>query len=592
MSFFTDASFVMDPNVYGVGKLYVPKPTDGTGDLTFTRASTGTRVNQDGLIEKVRTNLILQSQTFDNAVYDAKVNITVSANTSETLDPSGNSNADKITSNSTVGNHFIRQPLTVTPSTTYTSSVYIKAGNTSVFTIGDGYNINVLATFDLAAVTATNVTGFNANIQSVGNGWYRCSASMIPSGTTMGLMVYSGTTYAGAETDKYYYLFGAQVEVSDFGATDYIPTTTSAVSVGPLANIPRLNYGSDGCPSLLLEPQRTNLATYSEQIDSWGKVAVTVTSNDGTSPTGYNDAESIIPNTSNNSHIVYKDIVITSGNSYTASFFVKSAGYTSCAIRLGVGSLWAGGQGPTVLFDLDALTGSVIDGSGVTYKIEDYGNGWRRCSVTGSCVSSGTTSFLLYVKEYGPFIGDGTSGLLAFGGSLEAGSYATSYIPTLSTSVTRLADACSKTGISSLIGQTEGTLFVEANFTSGYDTNNLLMTLSDGLGGSNLIYINRSAGKFEIFVQSALVSQMLYLSPTVLSAGTHKVALGYKANDFVIYIDGVLVHTDTSGSVPACSKLNVGSYWNNAFTYNSGINQALLFKTRLTNADLARLTSL
>ena len=83
MSYFDDASLVLIPSGYKNQKIYSVKPTDGTGDLTFTRASDATRVASNGLIEKVRTNLVLQSQTFDNASWtkttDGQVTITANA---------------------------------------------------------------------------------------------------------------------------------------------------------------------------------------------------------------------------------------------------------------------------------------------------------------------------------------------------------------------------------------------------------------------------------------------------------------------------------------------------------------------------------
>jgi hypothetical protein len=58
MSYFDDASLVMIPSGYKTSKVYSVKPTDGTGDLAFTRSNdTATRVGPDGLIEKVRTNV-------------------------------------------------------------------------------------------------------------------------------------------------------------------------------------------------------------------------------------------------------------------------------------------------------------------------------------------------------------------------------------------------------------------------------------------------------------------------------------------------------------------------------------------------------
>ena len=128
MSLYTDASLIMYPSGYKSGKIYSQKPTDGTGDLTFTRASTATRVNSSGLIESVasgvpridylngcgqlllepqRTNVILRSQEFDNVSW-AKVNTNVSANL--TTSPDGTVNADKIIATSVSSTHSIYQP--------------------------------------------------------------------------------------------------------------------------------------------------------------------------------------------------------------------------------------------------------------------------------------------------------------------------------------------------------------------------------------------------------------------------------------------------------------------------------------------------
>jgi type 1 fimbria pilin len=104
MSTYDDASLIYYPSGYKEDKIYSLKPTDGSGDLTFTRASSATRVNSDGLIESPRTNLVLYSEEFDNA-YWTKTNVTITANA--TTAPDGNLTADKLVENSVNGNHFI-----------------------------------------------------------------------------------------------------------------------------------------------------------------------------------------------------------------------------------------------------------------------------------------------------------------------------------------------------------------------------------------------------------------------------------------------------------------------------------------------------
>jgi hypothetical protein len=179
---------------------------------------------------------------------------------------------------------------------------------------------------------------------------------------------------------------------------------------------------------------------------------------------------------------------------------------------------------------------------------------------------------------------------LAWGAQLEAGAYATSYIPTLGTSVTRVADAASKTGISSLIGQTEGTLYAEYNI-DGLNVSARIISVSDGTTANRIVLLNDNTS-IRVFVAAAGVGQVDISFGTWL--GSHKIAVAYANNDLVVFLDGVSVATDTSISVPACSAAQVGTFEDNtnALPLGGGVKQALLFKTRLSNSDLATLTTL
>jgi hypothetical protein len=589
MSFFTEASFVMDPNVYGVGKLYTPKPTDGSGDLTFTRASAATRVNSQGLIEKVRTNLVLQSNTFDTASWSA-IAATVSSS----------SGVYFLTEDTTVSQHRIQQNINsgISSGGIYTVSIELKAkGNRNAWIRLNGATITHSVFVDLQNGVIYGTPTGTTNIQSLGDGWYRASVYAAVDSATPTFYLNSASdsfqsTYTGDGTSGIY-MRNAQVELSDFGPTDYIPTTTTAVSVGPVANLPRLSYDptNPDCPSLLLEPQRTNLLKYSEQFNNaaWTSSGTTVTANQSVSSDGYTNADKLTEDSSNGIHLLSQTTAATAGV-YTASVFAKANGRNWLFLNIAA----AGSYG--AYFNLSNGTTGTIQSNITSAKIEDYGNGWYRCSITANtttpAVSPRIAIYLATGDNTTVYTGDGTSGLYFWGAQLEAGSYATSYIPTLGASVTRLADAAYKTGISSLIGQTEGVIFYDFVWNGNpvgladYPITIYGASYSDFLG----LNTNQSAGSFYSYVGGSNVVDIA--TPTLVVGQRYKMAFAYKLNDYALYVNGSQIGVDTNAAVPA-SMANLQTVTPfGSKEASSGVNQLLLFKTRLTNADLAKLTSL
>jgi len=188
------------------------------------------------------------------------------------------------------------------------------------------------------------------------------------------------------------------------------------------------------------------------------------------------------------------------------------------------------------------------------------------------------------------YAGNGTSGFYAWGAQIEAGAYATSYIPTLSAAVTRGAEYALKTSISSLFGATATTFFLD--FVKKENATGWTITGSNGTPLFSICQFDTLAGIPRIVFENALDTTST-LSP--LSNGRHKLAISYAANDIRVYIDGALVLTDTAGTYYLFDRLGVNATAWTGFTNNDlafELNQFLMIPSSTSNADLATLTTL
>jgi hypothetical protein len=593
MSFYSDASLVLIPSGYKDQKVYSAVPTDGSGDLVFSRASSATRVASNGLIEKVRTNLALYSEQFNDASW-LKGTLTVSANAGTA--PNGTTTADLIYPSSSTSNCVIFNGITITSGLEYTNSVYVKASG-KTWTFIRGINDGVGAWFNLSTGVVGSVqSGVTATITSIGSGWYRCSVTQTSTSTTGRLVILivdgDGSTAVTANGTDGLLIWGGQQETGVM--TDYIATTSAAVSVGPVSGLPRLDYLNSTCPRLLLEPQRSSLVLYSEQMDNaaWNKNNLTITANNLVSPDGYTNADTALETATNAFHDLIQSPSLTSGTTYTLSSFVKAAGRDYCYLFLSDGTTPA-----AVKFNL--ATGVILGtatGSPVSSKIENYGNGWYRCSMvytsgataTGTLAISATNSPALSLSAYA---GDITKGIAVYGAQLEAGAYATSYIPTLGTSVTRVWDDASKTGITSLIGQTAGTLFVELNADGRSNaTARVIAYLTANGSTDNRVAIQYNAsGQIQAIASSGGSTQG---SVVYTITGPCKAAFAYNSSGYELFVNGVSRGTFTGSLPTSLTRLDMNSLAGTFDELGGTINQVLIFKTRLSNSDLATLTTL
>jgi hypothetical protein len=550
---FADASLVMIPEGYGTGVVYGQRPLTSDSQLTFTRASTATRVGPDGLIEKVRTNLLLQSETFDNASW-VKNAATVTANT--TANPlNGALTADTITLDAGTAQKFLAQSLT--QNGLFTQSAYLKAGTHQFVQFLVGGDVSRFAAFDLVNGTSS-VTGGVATITAVANGFYRCTFTFTTAiGANMTIIAVDSLAAPRADSTAStgtFIAFGCQLETGDI-ATDYIPTTTAAVSVGPVANLPRIDYTGGGCGKLLLEPQRTNLYNYSEQLNQWTAFNATVTANDSVSPDGYTNADRVQFTAGG---LLYVSGTGSAGEN-TLSVYAKATNGTSAKFRFF-------GNGNTIYSSDQTATGE-----------------WQRFTFTYTYSAS---SAGLKVAT------TGADDVIFYGFQHEIGAYATSYIPTLGSTVTRLADSCYKTGIASLIGQTEGTIFLEFDnrFLTSYPNEYAFQII--GSGGHQL-WMRKESGGNQFTARLIVSSSTIWTSGSIpVPNGITKIAISYKTGDSATYLNGTQFGSTNTAAFSGSSFTDF--YFNLSGTANPEliVSQALIFPTRLSNEQLQTLTSL
>ena len=603
MSYYDDASlmFLAGGGAQKDGKAYSIKPTDGTGDFTFSRGSNlaATRVGAgpNYYIEKGRENLLLQSNNFNTTW--VKTSATV---TSDVIAGPLGELADSVFANAGSGQHRVLQTPVSTGMGTF--SMYIKQKELSRIVI-HLLGVNKAMGFDCSNNTTFTAVGVAADaeyyaITDAGNGWSKIE--VFEGGTTTRVDIYIANPVAGGNNAVWtgdgtseIYISSAQFELGTI-STPYIETTTTTGTAGILEDTPRFNYSfGASCPSLLLEPSRTNVVTNSEYLNGveWnGKINVSFGTNQTISPEGLLNSASIIENTTNGSHFAYEDFTLTSGASYAISIYAKKNGVNR-NLRFNDGGLgWSSGFNG--VFDLTAgtATGGVM---------EDVGNGWYRCSVTGT--TNATASRLIIYPTLGAatsYPGDGTSGVFLYGFQIEAGSYVSSYIPNHSGggSVTRAADVCGGAGDASTFNSTEGVLYAEIAALDNTQSASQYITISDGTYNNRLsiLYSNGATNKIRAFLRVGGAPQVDFNSSLTNQKDFNKIAFKYKQNDFALWVNGIEVATDTSGSTISPDTLDelsfseIGSFGGTLF--NGKTKQVLTFKTALSDADLAALTTI
>ena len=344
-------------------------------------------------------------------------------------------------------------------------------------------------------------------------------------------------------------------------------------------NTPRLNYPLidgvvSGCPSLLLEPARTNLITYSENYNTWNKAALTNSSVTEVNPQGTTSTQKITQTSSGG--FVWFPRTFT-GNE-TFSVFVKKDSSNFARLYAANNSVY-----------FDIVNGTITNetGSEITYKsIIDYGNGWFRISIS---VNSTASNVRIYPASSGTS-SSGTNSLFVYGAQLEQGSYATSYIPTSGSAVTRVADVCNGAGNEQVFNDSEGVLFAEISALANDGTTRRI-SISDGTTSNRLVLsYNSTSNQIQSFLANPTV-QFNFYHTLSNSVEFNKIAVKYKANDFALWINGIKVDTDTSGTVPnGLDKLNFDE-GSGASDFYGNTKQIKYFNTALTDADLEELTS-
>jgi hypothetical protein len=189
--------------------------------------------------------------------------------------------------------------------------------------------------------------------------------------------------------------------------------------------------------------------------------------------------------------------------------------------------------------------------------------------------------------------GSSSEGIFIWGAQVETGPIATSYIPTTTTALTRNKDDINLTSASSLIGQTEGTLYVEVDWRLATGTGQWLLSANDNTGDNRVIIYKTSGNELRMFARANGADVTNQGESSTAYSGIQKIAFAYKTDDFELYRNGSSVSSDTSGSLAALATLtdiDLGQANDATIQANMWIRAVALFKRRLSDVELQALT--
>ena len=640
---------------------------DTSADFDFTRGSSATRVNENGLIEDVQIlsgNLVqngdfsqIGSELITNGTFDNNINgwsqyVSTSTWDNGTIKTTSTSNLAYIRQNNVFTQNKQYKVTFKAKATNITHSLKIYNGSSFIdtglsFDVADTYKeftyyLNFVGASIHLIIGQSNINNGdsinfdNISVKEVGQNWTLTNGATIEDGQLVlsasanlyqsipltvgkkyrvkyeitsidagssGITVFGGSTSGTTREEVGTYTEDIIQSGSGllffFTGGGFNSGTIDNVSVKEVTDdtdLPRIDYTS-GTGSLLLEPQSTNLITYSEDFTNsyWRKDKMTVTPNSIISPTGELNA-SLIQETSFTSSIPSIDINSPSSlgaGTYTFSFYVKNNNGRYLGISFG-----SSAERVRTNFDFNTNTFKALNLSGSTTGIASFttlGN-FYRISITATFPSATVADAVLtpLATDTYPFFAFQNSDNRSFylwGVQVENLSYATSYIPTNGSTVTRLADVCNNAGSSDLINSTEGVLYAEiAALASG--TGYRVISISDG-STSNVVrfYYSPTPNRIGVNLRSNSADVFSIANLNITNDLEYiKIAISYKLNDFKIYINGTQVQSYTSGSVPI--GLNELAFDNGAGNdkFNGNVKSVAVFKEALSNDELECLT--
>ena len=521
-----------------------------------------------------------------------------------TADPTGTYTAYKLTEDTSVNlSHLIQWQgvsTAVTVGTQYTVSGYAKAAERTTIAVSfgtdngafttNGGRIDITPSSSGGTGAVSAVSGAAPIVTDAGNGWWRFSVTATATATAQFAfrvtLVSGGTTNYTGDGTSGVYIWGAQL-------------TESAAAV-PFFYYPYTPLG------LLIEEARTNLIFPSDANTGWTASpgsSVVATANAAISPDGTTNATKLATNdTATSGHLWFKTYTGAINTTYCGSVYLKAEEYTRAEVSFGNTGFASTTTG--ALFDLAAGT-VVITGGGSTATITPVGNGWYRCSVTATSDADGGAYVFTISPKPDSVTTIGASytsastglGVYVYGVQVEAGGFATSFVPTVSASATRSADVATMVGnnFTNWYNQTTGTLAVTFDASANNDAT--YVSASNGTITQNSTHIDNDTGTGNMravyYSGSALVAA-LELSAVGTVGATNRIATAYAVNDFAASRNGGAIVTDTLGAVPVgLTQLNIGTDDRLvAVNYTSNhIKTISYFNSRLPDSSLQAITA-
>ena len=642
------ASIILTPTGYKAGTLYNVAPVvEPYEDFDFARASVASRVNSSGLVEMVGRTLgseLVQNGDFSQLGSELVTNgdfatdsnwskgggATISGGTGNIIGDGSSFTSLTQANVFTVGKSYkITVDVTINSglglkfqdgstnenfgfATTSGSYTFYGTANNSSFvigrrtggtafnstvdnvsvkqvdpndywTLGTGWSIeNGIANVDTSSDNRIEQDG----IVSDGNTYaitftilnYNSGSIRLRLGNTYGEYTSGNGTYTQyiqcTTNDKF------RIYASSSGA-DLSLDNVSVKEIIDTNNIPRISYDSNGENGhILLEPTSTNLITYSEDFNQWILNNATITSTLQTAPDGSAYVDKYVGST------ISQDLRNTSASvagTFTYSVFVKYINAPYIRLRAESKSTWFNVQNGTI------GTNNFDDAS-----IQSFGNGWYRISVTNTTSATTFNDFYIHPHSINNTTVEQDGGsFYVWGAQVEALSYATSYIPTLTGSTeTRATETATGAGSAELINSTEGVLYAEIAALADDDTIYRSIFINDGTN-NNRVGIRFSNTTNQIQALSYKNASLQGFGDYTLSNSEHfnKIAFKYKVNDFALWINGVEVATDTSGDVYTVGTLNnIDFYANGGQDFYGKVKALAVFNEALSDDELNNLT--